>query len=239
MEAIDASIERFLLVEPGSGDGYGYGSGSGYGDGDGYGDCSGDGYGYGSGSVSGAGYGSGYGYGYGYGSGYGSGSGEGDGDGYGYGYGIESFNGNRVYIIDGVPTLIFAVKGRAARGAILNKDLTLCPCWIVRYGDCFAHGETIRKAAADASAKRMENEPIETRLERFVSLHPDPDKPYGDLFDWHHILTGSCRAGREAWCKDHGYSPTDSITVREFIEKTRHNYGGDIIDRLAELYNIK
>ena len=69
-----------------------------------------------------------------------------------------------------------------------------------------------------------------------MKAHPDLDTPYGDLFEWHHILTGSCEAGRKQWCREHGYAPTDSITVRSFIEQTRFDYGHKAIDQLAELY---
>ena len=221
MEAIDQDIERFLKVETGSGSGSGDGDGAGSGSGSGYGDGYGDSYGYGDG------------YGSGDGSGYGYGSGDGDGD------GIEVFNGQRVYMVDDTPTLIYAVKGRVARGAILGGDLSLSPCYVVRDGNYFAHGVTVKDAARDAAAKRLENEPLDARLERFVAEHPDPDKPYGDLFEWHHILTGSCLAGREAWCRDHGYKPTDSITVRAFIDQTSASYGGDIIKKLSKYYKIK
>lgn len=41
------------------------------------------------------------------------------------------------------------------------------------------------------------------------------------------------------WCKAHGYQPTDSITVRTFIEQTKNDYGSDAIRMLAERYAIK
>ena len=253
MEAIDQDIERFLHVETGSGDGdgsgdgsvsgYGYGSGYGYvsgsGDGDGYG--SGYGYGYGSGSC--YGYGSGYGYGDGSGYGYGYGDGYGSCYGYGDGYGIEAIRINgakkarRVYMIDGVQTIILRIRaGVFAHAAILNADLTITPCYVYRKGDCFAHGATLHDAVRDAEAKWMESRPLDERIAEFVANHPDPDTPYDDLFEWHHILTGSCEAGRKAWCKDHGYEPTDSITVKEFIKNTAGDYGGDIIKQLSKHY---
>ena len=124
--------------------GYGSGDGYGYGDGDGYG--SGDGSGSGTSDGSGDGYCFGYGYGYGYGDGYGSGHGDGYGSGHGDGYGIKNINGESVYRIDGVNTLVRSVRGNTAHGAIVNSDLTLTPCYIVKQDNVFAHGETLRKA---------------------------------------------------------------------------------------------
>ena len=249
MESIEKDIERFLAVNPGSGDGSGYGSGYGSGDGSGDGSGYGSGYGDGSGSGSGSGYGygdgSGYGYGYGSGSGDGSGSGSGYGDGYGDGDGSgdgsdewRSINGNRIYSIDNTPTVIYSVKGQVARGAIVRADLTLDPCYIARVGNSFAHGENIRKAVEDATAKDMQDRPLEERIAMFVQVHPDLDTPYGDLFQWHNTLTESCRMGRENWCREHGLNPTDSITVRQFIEGTKDYFGGGAIRQLAKKYDL-
>ena len=265
MEAIEKDIERFLAVSDGygygsgsgsgdgSGDGYGYGSGdgSGSGSGSGSGDGSGDGYGYGYGSGygdgSGSGYGSGDGYGYGCSSGYGSGSGDGSGsgygsgDGYGYGYvtGIKDFNGRKVYDIDNVPTLIYAVKGGIAKGAVLGKDLTLKDCWIAKRGNFFAHGDTLHAAVEAVEAKWCENRPLDERIAEFVKTHPSLDEAYGDLFEWHHVLTGSCEFGRRNWCEAHGYEPTDGITLRTFFEKTKDDYGGDVIIKVARKYGLR
>ena len=245
MEAIERDIERFLAV--GSGYGYGSGDGSGSGYGSGYG--SGSGSGYGSGYGDGDGYGYGYGNGNGSGSGYGSGSsdgdddgsGSGDGDGYGSGdgYGIKEFNGRKVYDIDNVLTLIYAVKGDAAKGAMLGGDLTLKDCWIAKRGSIFAHGDTLHAAVEAVEAKWRENRPRDERIAEFVKVHPALDEPYGDLFEWHHVLTGACEFGRRQWCEEHGYKPDDSITLRTFLEQTKNDYGGDVIRQVAREYGLE
>ena len=182
----------------------------------------------------------------------GDGSGDGDGDGYGYGYGYGdgdgdgdgdgewcSINGRRIYSIDETPTVIYSVKGQIAWGAIVRKDLTLEDCYIARVGNSFAHGKTARQALEDATAKDMKDRPLNERIAKVIEAHPDLDTPYGDLFQWHNTLTGSCRMGRENWCREHGLKPTDSITVRQFIEGTKDNYGGASIRQLAKAYNIE
>ena len=237
----------------GSGDGYddGYGDGSGDGDGNGYGD--GDGYGDGSGS----GYGDGYGYGtamlagYGYGKGSGDGSGDGYGsydgdgygsyDGYGYGsgdgYGISTLNGEHVYQIDDVPTLIDSVSGNFAKGRILRSNLTTRPCYIAKVGKFFAHGDTLREAMADAQAKYNAHRPLAERIADFNREFPDRDVEVdaARLFEWHHILTGSCLAGRKAFCEDRGLDYEHGhYTVNEFIRLTREAYGGEAIQELEK-----
>ena len=215
MEAIEIErdIERFLAVGSGSGSGYGsgYGSGSGYG------------YGYGDGS----------------GSGYGSGSGDGYGSGDGSGDGVKELSGHKVYDIDRVSTLIYAVRGNVAKGAVLGRDLTLKDCWIAKRGNFFAHGDTLHAAVEAVEAKWRENRPLDERIAEFVKTHPSLDEPYGDLFEWHHILTGSCEFGRRQWCEEHGYKPTDSITLRAFFEQTKNDYGRDVIRRVAKEYGLE
>ena len=193
----------------------------------------------GSGSGSGDGSGSGSGDGYGDGSGYGYGYGYGDGDGDGDGSGVKEFAGHKVYDIDRVPTLIYAVKGYAARGAVLLKNMTLRDCWIAKRGNFFAHGDTLHEAVEAVEAKWRENRPLDERIAEFVKTHPALDEEYGDLFEWHHVLTGSCEFGRRQWCEGHGYSPTDSITLRAFFEQTKNDYCCDVIRQVAKEYGLE
>ena len=227
---LDEKIKAFLPVS--SGDGYGYGSGDGYGygsgDGDGYGSGDGDGYGYGDGYGSGDGYGYGSGDGYGYGDGYGSGSGDGSG------YGIKSFNGEPIYRIDGVNTLIRSVRGNTAHGAIVNADLTLTPCYIVKQGNVFAHGETLREAMEALRGKLFKDMPEDERIDTFLR-ETDREKAYPTqyFYDWHHRLTGSCDMGRKQFARDHGVDLEHGImTLAEFLELTKDAYGGDVIRKV-------
>ena len=224
------ALTEFLRADSGDG------SGSGSGDGSGSGSDSGSGSGSDSGCGSGYGSGCGYGYGYGYGSGYGDGDGSGYGDGYGYGSGygsgIKRINGYDVYMIDGVPTIITSLRGDIAKGYILREDLSFEPCFVVKRGGLFAHGETLRKAMEALRDKMFEDMPEEERIAAFVEEHEwGKAYPNADYFNWHHRLTGSCEMGRKAFVSRHG-----SMTVEEFIALTKHDYGGDVIKALRKVY---
>ena len=250
---MEEQIREFLSIYSGSGsgDGYGdgsgsgdgYGSGSGYGDGSGSGDGygSGSGYGYGDGSGDGSGSGDGYGDGSGSGSGYGDGSGSGDGYGDGYGDGdgsgdgIKTFNGDKVYIIDDIPTIIKHVHDNVAKGYILNDDFTLTETFVAKGNGKFAHGETLHEAFASLQEKLYDDSTEEERLEAFKKHFPDFTKKVSakELFHWHHVLTGSCKQGRLSFCTNKGIDiDNDTYTVHEFIELTQDSYGGDIIRKL-------
>ena len=225
METLETRINAFLSTT--SGEGFGYGYGEGYG------------FGYGSGEGYDNGYGSGEGYDNGSGFGYGAGSGAGDGFGFGDG-GIKELNGDNVHLIDGIQTIIKSVRGNIAQGFILKNDLTLQPCYIVKEQNYFAHGDTLHNAFTSLREKLYDDSTEEERIEAFVKEFPDYDTPYPnrDLFDYHHVLTGSCRMGREGFCKDKGINLDDSTTVREFVSLTKDSYGSGTIRRLPQAYGV-
>ena len=178
-----------------------------------------------------------------FGSGYGDGSGYGYGDGYGSGagscYGITSFNGETVYLIDTVMTIIRKIRGNVARGMVVNGDLTLSPCVVVRDATYFAHGRDIKTAMSALRKKQVEDMDIDELADEFVKKYPDPKKHLANktLFRLHGELTGSCEMGRETFCKNNGLdSKRGYTTIARFLELTRAAYGNDVIQAIAERY---
>jgi len=165
-----------------------------------------------------------------------SGSGSGSGSGYGSGSGISAFAGQPVYNVDDVQTLIYHVHGNMAKGAILNSDLTLSPCYIVKSGNLFAHGETLQKAQEALRNKLFEDMPEEERIDAFLDeIKPGIPYPARLFFEWHNRLTGSCEMGRRAFAADHGIDVDgDTMTLERFIELTENAYGGDVIHHVKE-----
>ena len=188
----------------------------------------------------GSGYGYGSGSGYGDGSGYGSGYGDGSGDGSGSGNSVKEVNGDTVYIVDGVQTIIKSVRENIAQGFILQNNLTLSPCYIVKEQNKFAHGNTLHDAFTALQEKLYYGSTEEERIEAFRKKFPEYDTlyPNRDLFAYHHVLTGSCRMGRESFCLSKGIDLEGSTTVREFVNLTKDSYGCDIIRKLPDVYGI-
>ena len=225
---MEALIEGFVRVNYDSGNGSGndsYGCGSGNGDGYAYGGGNGGGYLYGSGSSDGNGYGGGS----------GSGSGGGNGSGSGNGGGLKTYQGDKIYQIDNIPTIIKSVKHNIAKGFILNGDLTLTQCFIVRENNTFSHGKSLREAFMSLQEKLYNNSTEGERIEKFKGKFRDFNKKYSakELFVWHHILTGSCKVGRESFCRNKGIDiENDKFTIYEFINLTKNSYNGEIIKKL-------
>ena len=229
----EIKILEFISSGSGRGDSSGNGSGNGFGYGSGYGQV----YGCGDGSGDGSGYGSSYGHGYGDGSGNDSGSGNsfGSGNGFGYGSGLKSINSKKIYMVDDIAITISHIHGNAAKGTIINNDLTETPCYIVKEGKYFAHGKTLAEANAALQDKLFDKMPVEKRIAAFWTCHKRGIKyPTKDFFEWHHKLTGSCLMGRQQFAKDHDVDLEGEMTVEEFIALTKNSFGGDIIKRLEE-----
>ena len=227
----EIKILEFISSGSGRGDSSGNGSGNGFGYGSGYGQV----YGCGDGSGDGSGYGSSYGHGYGDGSGNDSGSGNsfGSGNGFGYGSGLKSINSKKIYMVDDIAITISHIHGNAAKGTIINNDLTETLCYIVKEGKYFAHGKTLAEANAALQDKLFDKMPVEKRIAAFWTCHKRGIKyPTKDFFEWHHKLTGSCLMGRQQFAKDHDVDLNGEMTVEEFIALTKNAFGGDIIKRL-------
>lgn len=246
MEMLEDKIRAFLAISNGNGNGAGAGSCDFYGKGSG-GGCSGNGAGsgdgMGDGSDSGLGHGSNYStYGtYNDGNDCGSGSLYCTGSGKGYGDGIKEINGKEIYMVDNIPTIFKSIRNNIAKGFIVKNDLQFEPCYIVKENNQFAHGDTLKDAFMSLQEKLYDDSTEEERIEAFMKQFPEYDVKYDnmDLFVYHHVLTGSCRMGREAFMSNKGLSLDGKTSVREFVKLTQDAYGGDIIKKLPEAYGIE
>lgn len=157
------------------------------------------------------------------------------------GFGVKVINGYEVHRIDDMPTIITSVRGNVAQGFIVQSDLQLKPCYVVKENNKFAHGETLHDAFNSLQEKLFDDSSEEERLDAFKKKFPEYDVKYDnrDLFKYHHILTGSCRIGRELFVSNRGLSLDGKTSVREFVKLTKNAYGGDIIKKLPGVYGIK
>lgn len=157
------------------------------------------------------------------------------------GFGVKVINGYEVHRIDDIPTIITSVRGNVAQGFIVQSDLQLKPCYVVKENNKFAHGETLHDAFNSLQEKLFDDSSEEERLDAFKKKFPEYDVKYDnrDLFKYHHILTGSCRMGRELFVSNRRLSLDGKTSVREFVKLTKNAYGGDIIQKLPGIYGIK
>ena len=66
----------------------------------------------------------------------------------------------------------------------------------------------------------------------------DVKYPAKKFYEWHHTLTGSCKAGRDAFVTNIGADiENGTYTVDEFLRITVSAYGGEIIRQLKERWD--
>ena len=148
---------------------------------------------------------------------------------------MKEYNNMTIYMIDNIQTLITNIKGALAKGYILENDLTLTPCFVVKGQGYFAHGETVKDARQALQSKIFENMDTEEAISQFLNTFKKGQQYSAkDFYDWHHYLTGSCEMGRKSFMRDHDITFEDKLTVEEFISLCEHSYGGDIIKQLKE-----
>lgn len=163
------------------------------------------------------------------------------GNGDNFGFGLKSINESAVYIIDNMPTIITSIRNNIAKGFIVKTDLSFEPCYIVKENNQFAHGDTLKDAFMSLQEKLYDDSTEEERIEAFKQKFPKYDDKYSnrDLFAYHHVLTGSCRMGRETFVADKGLSLDGETSIREFVELTKDSYGGKIIKKLPVVYGME
>ena len=130
------------------------------------------------------------------------------------------------------------MHGDFAYGYGGKEDLTLESCFSAKVGNSFAHGKTLKEAVADAEAKELGKMTVEERIAKFVEAFGSLDSEHTgkEFYDWHHILTGSCKMGRDEFCKIHNIDLTKMYSVRYFLDITEETYGGNVIKSIKEEY---
>ena len=179
-----------------------------------------------------------------YGSIYSSGDGDGygfdSGDGYGSGCKIKSIVINQQlynsYIIDNINTFVrhIDLERGILLGFILNLDNTITECVVIKENNKFAHGKDLREAIESLQEKLYDGSTETERIAKFKEHFQNfyQKYPNSELFMWHHILTGSCKFGRNEFVKSHNINLDGSMNIYEFIELTKSSYGENTIKKL-------
>ena len=118
----------------------------------------------------------------------------------------------------------------------MNNDLTTENCFIAKGQNKFAHGKTFAEAQKALQDKIFDDMDPEEKIDLFLEeFKLDVKYPAKIFYEWHHKLTGSCEFGRNAFIRNHGIDlENGKYTVKEFIDITKHDYGGDIIRQIEE-----
>jgi len=112
---------------------------------------------------------------------------------------------------------------------------------LVKGHGLFAHGTNVKDTFQALEEKRVARMNFSERKQKFLELFRYSEEyPAKEFFIWHGLLTGSCEAGRLRFIKDHGFDlEKDMMTVGEFFDLVKGEYGWDIIKDVRKKYNEK
>lgn len=87
----------------------------------------------------------------------------------------------------------------------------------------WAHGDTLEDAKEDLIFKISKRDKSE-----YEGLRLDSELPYDEAIICYRVITGACRAGTKDYIEHRLPEPRkDKYTIREMIELTKDEYGGD------------
>ena len=76
-------------------------------------------------------------------------------------------NSDEVFLVDNIETIIKSIKGNTAKGFIVETDLTLIPCFLVKANGLFAHGK-LQRSSKELRRKPFQELDEDERLDEFV-----------------------------------------------------------------------
>lgn len=100
-----------------------------------------------------------------------------------------------------------------------------------------AHGKDAHAAMEAAKQKWEATRSVEERIEsvrKQFAEAPDNKLSGHDLYKIHGMLTGSCAFGRDNFVKTHNIDLDRMYSLKEFVEITGSDYGGQTVKRLLE-----
>ena len=151
---------------------------------------------------------------------------------------ILTYNGEPVYVVDGIPCVFQSIHDTLAKVAVISKtDFTSQTAFIAEFNGFFAHGETVRDALLSAKEKYYRNIDFEAKkaeLKALFSRSADKKLSVRTLYEWHGMLTGSCCFGRDEFIRTHTFKYDDRLTLKEFVNLTAAHFGGEKIKELLE-----
>lgn len=101
---------------------------------------------------------------------------------------------------------------------------------VVSDGKNYAHCNKLRDGIADLMFKTAKDR----GAEQYRELTLDSVVTLEKAVEMYRVITGACRQGSEAFVQSLGDSVKDKYTVRECIELTHRQYGGDAFARFWE-----
>lgn len=104
------------------------------------------------------------------------------------------------------------------------------PSFVLKLGDKFAHGETIKAAKESLRYKISDRD-----TSKFKAWKTSDVRPIGDLIEAYRAITGACESGTRGFCEQQGKLPK-MMSIADAIKLTSVRYGSDVF---AQFFSSK
>jgi hypothetical protein len=155
---------------------------------------------------------------------------------------IMSFNGNKVYVIDGYVLYFTNIHKPWASAKIIKNDLTTQDCYVGKINNHIAVGNSLHDVLNELRNKIMQsgNNDYDIALS-FVYAHPEYEKEYDweEMVFWHSLSEFSCQDGRKRFSENAHKSYGSTATPKELISFMKQSRAHNIAKKMEELYLSK
>lgn len=158
------------------------------------------------------------------------------------GGGIMSFNGHKVYMIDGYSLYITHIRKPWALAKIIKNDLTTQDCYIGKINNHIVVANSIHDALNELRVRinKSDNNDYDIAL-AFVYAHPDYEKEYDweEMVFWHSLSEFSCSDGRKKFSENAHKTSGSTATPKELIAIMKQSRAANIANIMEKLYLSK
>mgnify|MGYP003289826271 CR=1 FL=1 len=152
---------------------------------------------------------------------------------------IVSFNGNKVYMIDGYALYITHIRKPWAMAKIIKNDLTTQNCYIGKINDNIVVASSLHEALKELRQKvNQTNDNDYDIAQAFVYAHPDYEKQYDweEMVFWHSLSKFSCQQGRQRFSENAHKTKDSTATPKELIAIMKQSRAANIANIMEQLY---
>lgn len=155
---------------------------------------------------------------------------------------ILSFNGHKVYMIDGYALYFTHIHKPWALAKIIKNDLTTQDCYIGKINNHIVVANSIRDALNSLREKINQNNDNDYDIAlAFVYAHPDYEKEYDwdEMVFWHSLSEFSCYNGRRKFSENAHKTSGSTATPKELIALMKQSRAANIANIMEALYLSK
>lgn len=152
---------------------------------------------------------------------------------------ILSFNGHRVFMVNGYTLYFTHIHKPWACAKIIKNDLTTQDCYVGKINNHIIVATSLREVLDGLREKINQSGDNDYDIARaFVYAHPNYNQEYDwdEMVFWHSLSMFSCRDGRKLFSENANKSHGSKATPKELIEFMKQSRASNIANIMETLY---